>query len=343
MLEQASLATEIDSETFTHRPLVSVIVTVYNQAPYVRECLDSIVGTGYPNMELIVVDDASQDGSDEVIRRWIGEHPGQGMVYLNHQQNAGLANSLNEAIGVARGEILCLIAGDDLLLPNGIADRVDYLSRNPDKLLVFADCHVIDAEGKQIHESAIEGLYRRAGMRKRQLAVDKLVPYSIFHNWAICGPMTMCRPEAYRAAGLYDNQLIVDDWDLYLRIAALGKVGFHNGYVGKYRLHRQNTITTQRERVVRDCLRICRKYAHLFPVTSSLRSTFLQTYCRYNDSRSAPRKAFYFLLTGALYMLSGCVYRAVGWVLLLKYKRFRGGAGKAPTAGASPPGEDRRT
>ncbi|HZS07218.1 MAG TPA: glycosyltransferase [Blastocatellia bacterium] len=320
-----------DHQTPVSCPLVSVLVTVYNQGQYVRECLVSIVNNSYPNLEIIIVDDASQDDSDTVIRDWIRDYSDEDVIYLRHERNVGLASSLNEAIRAAHGGILCLIAGDDLLLPNGIADRVDYLIQNPDKLLVFADCHVINESGRQIHESAIEGLYRKFGMRKALLAIDELIPFSIFHHWAICGPMTMCRSEAFAVAGPYDDRLMVDDWDLYLRVAVAGKVGFCDRYVGKYRLHHGNTIVTHRQRVLDDCIRISRRYAHHFPGVPGLRTTMLRAYWQYNESKSSPGRAFYYLVTGLLWALSTCICKSIETVLVLKYK-YRRENGRAASA-----------
>lgn len=220
-------------------PLVSVFVGVYNHAPYVRECLDSILNTKYPNLEVFVVNDASPDHSDEIIRGWVAEHPELDLTYILHSENQGLTSSLNEAIKLANGEFFCPIASDDVMLPNGINDRVRYLQEHPEKLAVFADCHVIDTAGRTIFESGIERT-SDAEFQKSDLTFDALIPYNIVFHWSVPGPVFMCRTETFSVVGLFNEALKVEDWDMYLRIAATGRLGYYNGYVAKYRIHETN-------------------------------------------------------------------------------------------------------
>ena len=225
-------------------PLVSVMVGVYNHERYVVECLDSLARSSYPRLELIVVDDASRDRSAEIVRAWINDHPGLSISFLAHEQNRGFIRSLNEAIALATGEYFCLIAADDAMLPDGIGVRVAYLEKHAKKLAVFGDCHVIDEHGQEIHESGIDGLFSRAGMRKDLLRIDELMPSNIVFYGAGPGPTFMCRSSAFATVGLYDESLQVEDWDMYLRMAATGGLGFVDAYVAKYRRHQVSATFT---------------------------------------------------------------------------------------------------
>jgi glycosyltransferase involved in cell wall biosynthesis len=226
-------------------PLVSVIVGAYNHAEYVRECLDSIIAGDYRDVELVVFNDASPDASGAVIEQWGHEHPQIRMTFLNHSQNLGFTRSLNEAFRQASGEYVGVIAADDVMLPNGIVDRVQYLDRHPDKLAVFADSHVIDASGQIIEESAIEGYFRHHGMRKNLLQVDELMPYNIVFHWSVPGPVFLCRRSTLDIVGQYDEHSVAEDFDLYLRLAAAGKLGFCDSYVASYRKHDQSMTRKQ--------------------------------------------------------------------------------------------------
>jgi glycosyltransferase involved in cell wall biosynthesis len=233
-------------------PLVSVLVGAFNHERYIGECLDSIVAGSYPNVELVVFDDASVDNTKRLIRDWIDLHPDTPVRFLDHLTNRGLTFSLNEAVDHARGSYLCIIAGDDVMLENGIKDRVDYLEHHPDKLAVFADSQVIDDDGNLLFESAIEGLYRGHGMRKDLLQVDALMPYNIVFHWAIPGPVFMCRNTTFAVVGPYDEQAIAEDVDMYLRLAARGQLGFCDAYVAQYRRHRGGMTSALRTEVVHD-------------------------------------------------------------------------------------------
>lgn len=239
------------AENVSRHALVSVIVGAYNHERYVRECLDSIASGDYPEIELIVFDDASPDGTGSVIAQWRDEHPEIRMTFLDHQKNVGFTRSLNEAISHASGELICLIAADDLMLPNGIVDRVDYLARHPEKSAVFADSHMIDSNGVLIAESAIEDYFRHHGMRKNLLEVDALMPYNIVFHWSVPGPVFLCRRAAFESVGQYDESSVAEDYDMYLRLAARGALGFCNSYVASYRKHDQSMTSIQYDAVQR--------------------------------------------------------------------------------------------
>jgi glycosyltransferase involved in cell wall biosynthesis len=318
--EQPSLTIDADVESFESVPLVSVIVPVYNHAKYVRESLDSIISTGYRRLEVVVVNDASDDDSDAVIRDWIRRNPNQNVVYVSHDRNMGPAKTFNEAIRAARGELLCFSSGDDLIMPNGILDRVEYLMLNPDKFLVFGDCHVIDEEGKTLFQSGIEGLYHSAGMRKKMLLVDELLPYSVFFNWAVCGPAHMIRASGFQVVGFYDESLVLDDWEMYLRMATVGKAAFIDSYVGKYRLHPHNLIKIHGSRLVDDQVKIAERYAHHFGRIAFTRVATLRMVQGYTKPRSVFARTLYLLVAGPLFLVSIWIARFMGLMLLLKSK-----------------------
>lgn len=220
--------------------MVTVVVPVYNHALFVYRCLDSIFAIREPPLEIIVINDQSPDNSDEVIKEWIKAHPNANIRYIYHERNIGLPKSLNEAIRLSHGEYFCHISGDDIMLPNGIIDRIKYLQSHSDKLAVFSDCHVIDQRDSLLYESVIEDLHPRIGMRKRYLAIDHLIPFSVVFNFTVAGAAFMCRKILFDQIGLYDEELLIEDWDLYIRAATTGVLGFCDTYVANFRLHDKN-------------------------------------------------------------------------------------------------------
>jgi glycosyltransferase involved in cell wall biosynthesis len=309
MYQPETVAPDAKSPAHSAWPRVTVIVPVYNQAQFVEETLDSVVGTGYPELEIVIVNDASRDGSAEVIANWVRRSPDQQVVFINHERNLGVTKTLNEAIRAARGEYICLLAGDDVLLPNGIADRVRYLREHPRKLAVFADCHVVDRDGTLLHESGIEGLYAAKGMRKEALAIDELMFMNIVFHWAVPGPVFMCRAEAFDVVGPYDESLLMEDWDMYLRLAAVGKLGFVPSYVARYRVHSASMCTTRNERLTQDWFKAARKHAALLRGAGRLR---LLAHVKWHDCLHATTPLSKFLagsLSRAYYRASDYMYR----------------------------------
>ena len=212
----------------------------------------------------MVVDDASTDDSVEVLRNWQQSHPAVALKLVCHEVNRGLTPSLNEACRLANGDVLVPMAADDELLKDGIRLRVNYLEDHPEKLAVFADCHVIDEAGSLIHTSGIEGLHRRTGARKRDLACPGLLPYVLTFSWGIPGPVIALRSGFAEVVGAYDEALCVEDWDLYLRLAATGRLGFIDGFVSRYRRHSGNLSQTARTAIAADLARTAAKNAGLY-------------------------------------------------------------------------------
>ncbi len=220
------------------RPLVSILIPSYNHAAYICTCLNSILEDDYSNKEIIVIDDGSTDETFDTIRLWREMHKDK-FKYpfkLIFRENRGVAKTLNELVSYARGEYLCPIASDDYLLPGGIEERVAYLVANLDRKAVFGNSIVVDNKGKEILESSIKN--RR---QKKFLSNNNLIASELIFNWCISGPVLMVKREVYDHTAGYDEKLVIEDWDFYLKLCARGWLGFIDFPVGAYRVHDKNT------------------------------------------------------------------------------------------------------
>jgi glycosyltransferase involved in cell wall biosynthesis len=113
------------------RPLVSVVIPVYNAEPFLRETLDSVLAQDYEPFEVIVVDDGSTDGSGAIARSY------PEVRYLL-QENQGPAVARNAGIAAARGEFLAFFDADDVMLPNKLSVQVGYLLEHPAATVTLA-------------------------------------------------------------------------------------------------------------------------------------------------------------------------------------------------------------
>jgi glycosyltransferase involved in cell wall biosynthesis len=109
-------------------PLVSIIIPVYNKAPFVRETLESALGQTYPNVELVLVDDGSTDGSFEILKEYFAKYPDK--IQLIDQENQGVSVATNVGIAAAKGDYIQFLDADDLLSPDKIANQVKLLEGN---------------------------------------------------------------------------------------------------------------------------------------------------------------------------------------------------------------------
>ena len=95
-------------------PLVSIIVPVYNVKPYLNRCVDSLLGQSYQNMELLLVDDGSTDGSETLCDEYAAQ---DARVRVLHKKNGGLSDARNAGVDAAAGEYLSFVDGDDWVSP----------------------------------------------------------------------------------------------------------------------------------------------------------------------------------------------------------------------------------
>ena len=107
-------------------PLVSVIVPVYNVLPYLREALDSVINQTYKNLEILVVDDGSTDGSGEVCDEYLSDP----RVIVIHQENKGLSGARNTGLDRMTGEYVAFLDSDDAFMPEMIEKMLDAIMRN---------------------------------------------------------------------------------------------------------------------------------------------------------------------------------------------------------------------
>ena len=130
----------------TQSPLLSVGLPVYNGLPYLKETLQSVRDAEFQDYELIVCDNASTDGTDEVVQRFAREDPR--IRYFRNERNIGASRNFNRTFELARGKYFRWLASDDLHSPGAIARCVEVLEREPSVFLAFPRTRVIDDTGK---------------------------------------------------------------------------------------------------------------------------------------------------------------------------------------------------
>jgi len=205
-----------DRKDKSYSPLVTVIIPTFNRREWIGECLDSVLGQTYPNVEVIVVDDCSSDGTVEWLR---SEGKYSSVVVHEQEKNGGASVARNTAIGMAKGELMVFIDSDDMLMPEHIETAVEHFEQYPELGLFCCDSTMIDAggniilDGKTWHQSLAEakGLDIHSGFRS-------LADVFRFSN---CFPGFTLRREVLAELGGFDQPIFpADDYDLALRVAA---------------------------------------------------------------------------------------------------------------------------
>jgi GT2 family glycosyltransferase len=221
-------------------PLVSIIIPVFNGEKYLRESLDSILAQTYPRTEVLVMDDASTDGTAAVAASF-----GQRLKYHRQQTNRGIYGNVNDGIAMANGEFIAIYHADDIYDPHIVEREVDFLQRYPDAGAVFCQTVFIDP----------------AGNERGRLQIPKEVrggcplPYPVIFNallknknkFLTC-PSSMVRASVYRDVGVYRDAEFrnTSDMEMWLRIARKYPVGVLEDYLFRYRYGHGNSAQRYR-------------------------------------------------------------------------------------------------
>jgi glycosyltransferase involved in cell wall biosynthesis len=235
-------------------PLVSAIVLCYNQARFVVECLEGVKAQNYPNLELIVNDDASKDNSVAVIHDWLAKNsiPHH---FLKNKTNQGICRSLNNILRQARGKYTSSIAADDVWLPGKLRTQVELMERLPAKVgVVYSDALQMDENGRLLPEKFIHA-HRRF----------ETMPAGNIHNilWEgnfIPAMTTLIRRNCFEKVGMYDETLFYEDWDMFLRISRCFDFAYSDEVSAKYRKVGTSMIRSQWTRIVDAMCQICVKH-----------------------------------------------------------------------------------
>jgi glycosyltransferase involved in cell wall biosynthesis len=234
-------ASDVSKDTAA-MPLVSVLIPAFNHERFVQRCLDSVLDDPYPAKELIIIDDGSTDKTGERIADWVATHCMDLPIEYVRRDNRGIAATLNELVARASGEFLRPGASDDYLLPGGLDAQVRYLLAHPDKGAVIGDSIVVDQDGNKVHDSGMRDLH---GADKSLYRSDDGIRRAVISQWAIGGPVALMRRSALDTVDRWSEGLRIEDWDLFLRLAARDALGFIDVSVCAYRIHNANLSKTR--------------------------------------------------------------------------------------------------
>lgn len=224
-----------------NNPLVSVLIPSYNHKEYIKEAIMSVINQTYKNLELIVIDDGSNDGSAEIIESLQREF---GFIY-KHRENKGLLKTLEELFLMSSGEYISLFSSDDIYANNKIEELVLFLEKNRDYGMVYSKIGIIDSYSK------ITGYIKES--YKSGFIFDDLLQGTYFIN----GVGTLIRRDVYQKYIRIDEY--IDDFQFWLMIAKFHKVGFVDKYLSFYRRH-NNHLTGNSYKMQQSEFRIISRY-----------------------------------------------------------------------------------
>ena len=217
------------------KPLVSIVVPVFNGERYVRESLDSILAQTYSPIEVLVLDDASTDQTSEVVRSYAGK-----VKYYRQPYNRGQFENVNDGIAMAEGKYLAVYHADDVYHPTIVEREVAFLERYPKAGAVFCLDIFIDPFGREFARVQLVPEVESGRPLDYPIILNTLLTHK---NRFLRGPSSMVRASVYQDIGVYWEKEfgIASDLEMWVRIARKYPIGILEEYLFSYRYGHGNS------------------------------------------------------------------------------------------------------
>lgn len=214
------------------RPIVSVIIPIYNGERYLRDAICSVLNQSFENFEILAIDDGSTDASMNILKEFTDSR----LRLIKFHSNRGISAALNQGIVLSRGKYICRFDCDDVMAPKRLEHQTEYLERNPDISVLGSQLCYIDGHGLTIEVSSLP-----------EKAQDVSVMVEMFGDPSIAHPAVLIRKNVFDRYGLYSENPAhfgLEDYELWFRLYSKGiKIENHRETLLCYRIH-ENQLTS---------------------------------------------------------------------------------------------------
>ena len=223
-------------------PKVSIVTPSYNQAKFLERTILSVLNQNYPNLEYIIIDGGSTDGSVEIIKKYE-----KYLAYWVSELDEGQSDAINKGFKIAKGEILAYLNSDDVYCDGTIRKIIDFFAEKPEVGMVYGDCNLMSEKGKIIKI-------------RREIDFDFSILF--FYLSYIPQPTVFMRRRVLDCVGLLDENLDYSmDLDLYIRIAKNFPVGHIPELLANFRWHNESKSSRGVENFRKERRIIQKKYS----------------------------------------------------------------------------------
>ena len=227
-------------------PLVSIVTPCLNSGEFLEETIRSVLSQDYPNVEYIVMDGGSTDGTLAILDRY------RDRLQFVSQPDRGTADAINRGFERSRGAILAWLSADDTYLPGAIRRAADCLVAEPRCAAVYGEGYWTDETGRTLG---------------RYPTVSPYSPAMFRQECPICQPACFLRREPVEAVGRLDATLhSAFDYDLWIRLSAAYPFASIAQPLATSRMHRGNKSLGQKRLMFEECIGLLRKHYGYVPV-----------------------------------------------------------------------------
>jgi glycosyltransferase involved in cell wall biosynthesis len=235
-----------------YKPLVSIVMSTYNDARFLRKSVDSVLSQTFRNWEFIIINDKSTDYTDKILKEY--QKKDKRIIYIKNKKNLGLTKNLNKGIDLASGDFIARLDGDDYWTDiTKLQQQVDFLLDNPAYGIIGCFAHAIDMSDKKLFE--IEYPFEDNKIRRIMLRHGPFVHSSV-----------LIRKEILVKIGKYnDSHTYSEDYDLYLNIGRVSKFRNIPKFMVNYRINPLGISRTKYLTQHNEVIKIILKYRKFYP------------------------------------------------------------------------------
>lgn len=225
------------------KPMVTVLMSVYNGEKFLREAIDSILNQTFTDFEFLIINDGSTDKSVEIIESYEDSR----IRLINNEKNLKLIASLNKGISLARGKYIARMDCDDISMPNRLEKEVNFLENSLDYGLVGTYYTVIDGEGRDQYNVSYP-------------SSNELIKLFLSLNCPLAHGSIMGRTELFKQ-NLYGSEesYAVEDYELWTRMSKVTKIHNIPEYLFKYRVYGESFSDSKTQLMYNQTLEISKK------------------------------------------------------------------------------------
>ena len=245
-------------------PKISVVIPAYNAEKFLRETVQSVLDQSFEDWELVIVNDGSKDQTLEVAQACASL---DSRIRVLDKQNGGVSSTRNLGVSAANknSAYVIFLDADDVWETFALSTLFDFLENNPESVAAYGLASAMDINSMSINPGKLEAhqLNRYCVVDKKLRKVENSAPATFdiisFHNCIQTAGCILIRRSIFERVGQFDQELSgVADWDMWLKISAIGNISTFPSAILKYRMH-PNSMANQKAEMLQDEMRLRNK------------------------------------------------------------------------------------
>lgn len=260
----------------SHLPKITIVTPSFNQGPFIERTILSVLGQGYPNLEYIVMDGGSTDGTIEILKRY------EGRLTWTSEKDKGQTDAINKGITRSTGDIIAYLNSDDVYEPGALIRVADHFSAHPEIMWLTGKCRIIDEQDREIRRPITA--YKNFLLRHFSYSL-------LLVTNPVSQPATFWRRSAVTEFGLFDEtEHLVMDYDYWLRVGKNHPLAVLDGYLAGFRVYAATKTSSSFLTTFKREMELARKHSTSFVLNGLHWTSYISIAAVYLLLRSISRR-----------------------------------------------------